>query len=566
MFIAFLSALTVQTHAVSHSSQQQAIVDLLRAKNAVELDEVPKLFNPAFLSNFMVKHGMEHEGPRGHKLEHDVPGFGIHAQPDKPRIYVYSPESGLAVSYNGDKSQQGGETLDIATYEEETKSFDFRKIDFPVRDGKYNLSNQTCNQCHGGVGQGEKIRPVFSMYPDWPRFYGSDNDELMLGVRYPTANSIPPNTDSVTLERIKMQQIEHSSFMKFKNQIAPNHPRYAPLFAQAAYRVHGFPETASNYPQYPYRPDVELIGEHLNPSDVSRAFTRRAGLRFNLLYSRLHVRQVVHQIVQQRERFDKFGTFFVYNIMRCAPEYSDNRVVRKWAAALTNQLAQVEASKAIEYRVWDAAGGAEPVKTAGTFALDRGQLTMIGKKQAMLHYGQNLALFGLKINDVDMRFTYYHADYLPQNAYRDLKPLEVMQVGYLDICGDPRNGCEKYFNAYNDGSTTMDEHLTANLLLELGKKNPKISAFMRAKGAQVNRGLLDKYAGPTFANRLKLDRAFFTKMDSLSKWFSLPYPYVAGDAGKATKFIEMHHRAPFNATYRANHKEMCGILEGELLK
>lgn len=563
-----LVALVPLAQAATHSQQQGALIELLRSKNITQLDEVPKSLSPAMLSNFMVKHGMDHDGPRGHKLEHDVPGFGIHAQPDKPRIYVYSPQTGTALSYNGDKSQQGGETLDIMTYEEATKSFDFQKLDFPIKNGQYNLSNNTCVSCHGGAGRNEKSRPIFSMYPDWPRFFGSDNDELMLAVKYPTAQSIPAGTDSVTRERIKMQQIEHDSFMKFKYVIAPSHPRYAPLFSEAAYRVHGFAEPSRNYTQYPYRSDVELIGERLNPSDVSRAFARRAGLRFNLLYSRLNVRQVMNTIVSQESRFEKFGTFFVYNTMRCGPEYSDNRVIRRWTPTILEALRKVEADKEIEYRVWDElrAASGEPVVSAGFFTLENGNLSLIGKKQALLHYGQNLALFGLKINDVDMRFTYYHPDYLPQNAYRSLKPHEVMQVGYLDICGDPNNGCEKYFNSYNDGSTTMDEHLTANILLELGKKNRAIGDFMRLKGAQTNRGLLNKYAGRTFENRLRLDRNFFTRMDSLSKWFSLPYPFVAGDEGKATKFIEMHHRAPFNATYRSNHKEMCGILERELMR
>ncbi len=112
----------------------------------------------------------------------------------------------------------------------------------------------------------------------------------------------------------------------------------------------------------------------------------------------------------------------------------------------------------------------------------------------------------------------------------------------------------------------MDEHLTANLLLEIGKTNKAVGNFMRLKGASANRGLLDKYSGATFMNRLRLDQPFFTKMDSLSKWFSLPYPYQKGDNGNPTKFIEMHHRAPFNATYQANYAEMCRILERELMK
>lgn len=78
--------------------------------------------------------------------------------------------------------------------------------------------------------------------------------------------------------------------------------------------------------------------------------------------------------------------------------------------------------------------------------------------------------------------------------------------------------------------------------------------------------LLDKYSGPTFEARMKLDRPFFTQMDSLSKWFSLPYPYKEGDKGVATYFIELHHRAPFNSTYKNNYQQVCAILEKDLMK
>ncbi len=553
--------------AQSHQQQQQTFIDHLSQINVTELDQVPAQLSPAFRSNFIVKHGMLHNGPRGHKLEQDVPGFGIHADVNNPRIYVFDPQTAFVVSYNGNVSQEGGQALDMMTYEEVTKSFNFRKIEFPVSNGHYALNDQSCNMCHGGVGRNEKIRPIFSMYPDWPRFFGSDNDELKLAEKYPTEKSIPADTDSVTRERIKMQKIEHDSFFKFKFETAPQNPRYAPLFSSKAYATHGFPEKMENYKEYPYRSDVELIGQKLNPSDVSRAFSRRAGLRFNLLYSRLNVRQVVSTITSQSEQFEKFGKFFVYNIMRCGPETSNNAVIKRWALTLKESLKKVEDQKSIEYRAWDLQNFTpeNPLTDKGHFTVGS-DLKLIGKKQALLEYGQNLALFGLKINDVDIRFTYYHPDYLPESAYRNLGPLDAMQVGYLDMCGDAKNSCEKYFNSYNDGSTTMDEHLTANLLLELGKNNREIRDFMKKNDASVNRGLLDKYSGSTFEKRLLLDRKFFTKLDSLSKWFSLPYPFQKGDSGKATKFIEMHHRAPFNSTYQANYKEMCGILEKQLLK
>ncbi len=510
-----LSSSVTYANGLSHSEQQQNFIELLKQKNVQELDQVPGVLSPSFLSNFIIKHGMNLDGPRGHKHEADAPGYGIHAVADKPRIYIFQPESGFVISYNGDRTQQGGEALDLMTYDEKEKSFEFHKIDFPVHNGQYALNNQTCLSCHGGAGKNESARPIFSMYPDWPRFFGSDNDELNLAVRYPTDNDIPRNTDALTRRRIQIQRIEREKFIQFRNTIAPNHPRYSPLFSEAAFNTHRYGSRLSQYPEYPYRSDVEAIGQRLNPSDVSRAFARRAGLRFNLLYSRLLVKQVVENILSQEEQFSKFGKFFVYNTMRCGPETGDDAVIQRWKDRIATELRKVESEKSIEYRVWTEAGAAlgTPLEERGNFRFEG--LQLIGRKKALLHYGQNLALFGLKINDVDMRFTYYHPDYLPENAYRQLQPLDVMQVGYL---GD------SYFNSYNDGSTTMDEHLTAELLKELAKENATLRRYLEGRRALAIRGLLDKYGGATFEQRMRLDRPFFTKMDSISKWFSLPYP------------------------------------------
>lgn len=544
--------------AQSHVDQQKAFLDRLTAKGVTDLDQVPSTFTPKFLSNFIIKHGMNENGARGHKHEPDVPGFGIHAVPQKPRIYVFDPSSGFVVSYNSDRSQQGGESLDLMTFDKNAKSFEFNKIDFPAKAGEYKLSQQSCTACHGGVGKNEQLRPIFSMYPDWPRFFGSDNDELKLGEKYPTEATVPRGTDQVTRERIRLQRREWAEFHKFRTEIAPNHPRYAPLFSDAAYKQHGFNMSLAAYPEYPYRSDVEDIGEGLNLSDLSRAFARRAGLRFNLLYSRLLVKQVVNKIVSQKKQFEKFGSFFVYNIMRCGPETNSAAVINKWSDTIRAELQRVEQAGLIEYRAWDPAGAQSgaPVREEGNFRLNGG-LELIGEKRALLQYGQNLALFGLKLNDVDMRFTYYHPDYLPQNAYRKLAPLDVMQVGYL---GD------SYFNSYNDGSTTMDEHLAAELLQELAKTNPALKAYLQQRGAIAIRGLLDKYSGPTYRERMKLDREFFTQLDALSKWFSLPYPYRTGDEKRPTSFIELHHRAPFAAHYRETYNNVCKILSTGLLK
>lgn len=547
------------------------LLKIIADNQVTELDQVPGLLPKSFVANFTLKHGLIADeqgrtilGPRGHLTEADIPGLGQHSLPLAPRAFVFDPSTGFAISYNGGQAQ-GGETLDTLSFDFTEKKFRLVKIDFPLTTpGLATTNSQNCTLCHG-----PNNRPIFSMYPDWPRFYGSDNDELRFG-QPPLKPSDPnpnfQNADALTLLRRDIQLREFKWFHLFKDTVVPHHPRYAPLFAKEAYAVHGFKESNEVYREYPYRSDVEQPGIELNAADVSRSFTRRAGLRFNLLYSRLFVQQVTRQITTH-PRFEKFAPFFVYNIMRCGPETGNrSKVMQAWQGQVQNALLEVERNGEIEYQVWNplAADVNQRLVTSGRFQLPQGHLSL-REQNSLLDYGQNLALFGLKINDVDMRLTYHHEAYKPENAYRDLcanLPAgkdcsdQVMQVGYLQ---------HSYFNSYNDGSTTMDEHLTASLLETLSRKDANLAAYLKKRGPFAIRGLLNKYSGPTFKDRMLYDREFFTQMDGYAKWFSLPYPLEKGDKENPRSLFNLHHRATFTSNYRESYLGVCGILEKKLL-
>jgi hypothetical protein len=576
LLLASLAAQAQLPAAQRMKMSEQKLLQIIQEKQVTELDQVPALLPKSFRSNFTIKHGLmtdekgrEIHGPRGHLSEGDIPGLGQHSEPLALRAFLFDPYTGFGISYNGGVSpttrdlQTGGNSLDTITFDFGKKEFRLAKIDFPLQTaGKAIPNSQNCTLCHGPSN-----RPIFSMYPDWPRFYGSDNDELRFG--QPPRSSKDANPDfkkasAMDLLRRDLQLREYKYFHQFKETVVPKNPRYTPLFAKDAYDVHGFKEPNSTYSEYPYRSDVEQPGKELVASDVSRAFTRRAGLRFNLLYSRLFVQQVVKKITTH-PNFEKFGRFFVYNTMRCAPETQNNRnVMRTWYTPVAAALTEVEKNKTIAYEKWDPTN-ADPSRrltTIGHFELPSGRLSL-REGESLLDYGQNLALFGLKINDVDMRFTYHHDAYKPENAFRDLCATskdkdcadQVMQVGYLQ---------KSYFNAYNDGSTTMDEHLTAELLQVLAQKDSVLAAFLKKRGALGIRGLLNKYSGDTFKDRLVFDREFFTAMDSYSKWFSLPYPYKAGDKENHNSFFNLHHRALFTSSYRESYNGVCQILERRL--
>lgn len=561
---------------------REALLSIIGRNEVTQLDQVPGLLTKEFLSNFTLKHGLmvdeqgrEIRGPRGHLPEGDVPGLGQHSEPLAPRVFVFDPGTGFSISYNGGTRadrltpQEGGQTLDTMSFDFNTKTFQLSKIDFPLQvAGRATPNSQNCTLCHG-----PQNRPIFSMYPDWPRFYGSDNDELRFG--QPRLKPDDPPSDfsranAMDLMRRDIQLREYRYFHQFKDEVVPNHPRYTPLFSPAAYNVHRFTVTNDNYQEYPYRSDVEQPGVALDASAVSRSFTRRAGLRFNLLYSRLLVQQVVQKI-KTHPRFTEYAPFFVYNLMRCGVETNagnvtkQTAVMRAWQPRVLAALKEVEEKQSIPYFHWnmDDTNEATRLVRVGYFQLPNGQLTL-RERGSLLDYGQNLALFDLKINDVDMRFTYYHEAYKPENAYKNLcdnLPAgkdcgdQVMQVGYLQ---------KSYFNSYNDGSTTMDEHLVAELLKVMAQSDVALANYLKQRGPFAIRGLLNKYAGATFEARMVYDREFFTQMDSYSKWFSLPYPMPAGYKADMKSFYNLHHRAPFSQNYLDSYNGVCGMLERKL--
>lgn len=242
------------------------------------LEQVPALWPAVFRRNVIFKHGRERVGERGHLVEKRV---SQSADPDAPRAILWD-DSGFAVSYNGGApGQTHGERLDVLGFDAEHATFSLGAIDFaPTADTgtRWQITAGDCEKCHGPAH-----RPIFSMYPDWPAFYGSDNDEL--------------NNPAVAVQREEL-----ADYTRFRERAASTEPRYAPLFAAAA---------PSAYPTWPYRPDVE--------TDIhapSRAFAYRPGLRLGVLLNRLTAWQVATQILRHPS-YPKLGRRFLFELLRC---------------------------------------------------------------------------------------------------------------------------------------------------------------------------------------------------------------------------------------------------------
>lgn len=434
------------------------VAELTKHPEVTTLDAVPALFSPALKRNFVLKHGLSRRGERGHLVETRV---SQSADPDAPRVIAWDEERGFVVSYNGGAPKQThGQRLDLHQFDQQTSRFDLSSVDFPIAPGNPKLESSGCDTCHG-----PRARPIFSMYPDWPGFYGSDNDEL-------------------TRKEIPAQAAELTDYTKLRARI-PSLPRYAPLFSEADVQARF---GRSLWDTFPYRPDT-----HEDIHAVSRAFAFRPGLRLGLVLARMQARALVAHVVGH-PRFAKLGPAFLGTLLECSPSpKASSNVARDAREAL----------------------GEEP--------------KFVGKK---LHERQAWRLFDLEIRDVDIRYGYGHEGFASDDAGKN-----PMAVGYIGT----------YWNAYFDGSATLDELVASGLLDVLVKTHPTLA------GIVVPNGLRKKYAH--LEERFALDAPFFEAMDRLGTWIPIPYPSALDKA---------HHREGFSKAYRDQHEKLCRALDGVL--
>lgn len=442
---------TTGLHALVH--------EIAKHPEVTTLDAVPAIFPLELKRNFVLKHGIARRGERGHLVETRV---SQSADPDAPRVIAWDERSGLVTSYNGGAPKQtNGQRLDLHQFDLATGRFTLSSIDFPIAPGKPELASNGCDACHG-----PHARPIFSMYPDWPGFYGSDNDELS-------------RKESAT------QTAELADYRKLRARI-PSLPRYAPLFSEEDASVRfGRPP----WETFPYRPDTR---DDIHA--VSRAFAFRPGLRLGLVLARMQARALVAHVTRH-PRYQKLGTAFLGTLLECSlsPQASTN-VLRDAREAL-----------------------GEPPK-------------LVGKK---LHERQAWKMFDLDIRDVDLRYGYGHEGNASDDAGKN-----PMAIGYIGT----------YWNAYFDGSATLDELVASGLLDDLEKTHPTLA------GLVVANRLRKKYAH--LAERFALDAPFFDAMDRLGTWIPIPYP-GALDA--------VHHREGFPKAYRDQHEKLCRAID-DLLK
>jgi hypothetical protein len=452
------------------------IEQLIHDQNVGSLEELVGKLPESMRRNFVLKHGLLRAGERGHQVEKKV---SQSSDPELPRAILWNENSGFTISYNGGgEKQTANQRADMLSFDPSEKAFHLREIDFPlteaeIRDRHHSVikDDAACKECHGPLQ-----RPIFAMYPDWPSFYGSDNDELN--------NPKAPH-----------QQAELRDYQNFRAHAAVRNLRYSPLFDEdLVQRSYGMPM----WDTYPYRQNTSEEAK-----SVSRAFAFRPGLRLGILYNRLNA-DLVFAKMKSHPNYAKYGLFTLHSLLQCSWNPKD--------AAARRVIAEKIAADSKHAPVW------------------------IGKDSLQLHYHQIWNLFDLKINDVDIRYSYNHEGYGTIDASKN-----IMAPGYIG----------RYFNAYFDGTATIDELISAKLLTDLSTRYPSL------RGKYQLRGLTEKYKHLTA--RFQHDEKLFKNYDRLGLWFAMPY---------AKAVFAPHHRESYSAEMQQQYQNVCAetqeLLSAEL--
>ena len=442
----------------------------------IELKDIPAFLPGEYRMNFVLKHGILREGERGHLVERII---SQSSSPKLPRAILWDERSGMVMSYNGGGvEQKANHRIDFLTFDDVKKTYHLIAADFPIQHGKVQYSAQDCMTCHG-----PDQRPIFSMYPDWPSFYGSDNDELA-------------NTEN------EVQVLEKKDYSFFLENIVPNNERYTTLYdAENIEKSLGI----SLYDNYPFRQNLDGNTDG-NLNAISRSFAFRPSLRLGVLLNRIHSQHITKKIVEH-ENFKDLGPYLLHELLEC-----------RWPnSTALSKVGKYGKLKSLNLRVEKTLG--EKLKTmAGT-----------------LHYRQLLKLVDLKVNDIDIRYSYNHEGYKNEDANK-----KVMEIGYID----------NYWNSYFDGSATIDELVGLKLYQHLID-----NGYSTLNGIITPVSLESKYKHREA--RYAFDKNFFQEMDRKGMWLPIPYP---------AKLTDVHHREGYPAKYVAQHKNLCTKLEDIILK
>lgn len=150
------------------------------------------------------------------------------ATPELPRIITYTPTASFMLTFNGNASQAGGQTLEMIQYRRDERRYEFRELVFNGKDvPTVSAANpKKCLECHQSPSrQDVDPRPNWDPYFIWVGAIGSNNGSPSQSIRsrleYSNIEILPQDNDA-----FDEQESESEIMNTFVETIAPTHPRY----------------------------------------------------------------------------------------------------------------------------------------------------------------------------------------------------------------------------------------------------------------------------------------------------------------------------------------------------
>lgn len=137
-------------------------VDLIKSCKIKSLDRLLPLLPTKYRSNYTLAYGT----------------LAVQdASPDYPQVIMFGHDGKLLMAFNGHSSQRGYHNLEMIEFKDETKTFEFRDIEFPQNSSgnvKFSKANPIkCLGCHG-----DRPRPLWDNWVLWSGKYGAEMNTL----------------------------------------------------------------------------------------------------------------------------------------------------------------------------------------------------------------------------------------------------------------------------------------------------------------------------------------------------------------------------------------------------
>lgn len=173
----------------------------------------------------------------------------------RPRVILFNEDASLVLTFNGDVSQYGYETLEVMSFDHQKNKFEFEEVLMPEdfrkreeylesqslvqeinalksREARTGVNPATCLACHR-----QNPRPNWESYPLWPGVYGQRSHTFPIEYLQTLEDSqslTPARRYVKTDDDARMQQKKkesHPEVTQFKEFLisASTHPRYSKL-------------------------------------------------------------------------------------------------------------------------------------------------------------------------------------------------------------------------------------------------------------------------------------------------------------------------------------------------